>query len=491
VSTPFACLPAARRQENRLKLWPGRAASLAVVLAALALPPKAGATPVYSRKYASSCITCHTIYPKLNPFGEAFRRNGLRFPGAFDSDYVKLEVVELGQEANKKDFPAAVWPSWLTSIPGLAFGASSRVVLHPTTGSSAAVADNRAVVSLDRLVNGGNLFAAGSIDDSLSAFATVAVSDTAASLETAYVVWSDVVGPRHLVNLVVGSTNPTLTPFANGSSYLAGRQLFSVAMTTLYGGKNAPFRPTNRYNLLELKGVAAGRFEYSLGLNQGAHVGGARSAENTYGHLAVKLWGLRLDGERETAARGLSDVPGTESSWTLYGFAYRSNTRFDAAGSPSFQEVDVATTLGGGSRVQLGALELNLGGLRERHAHVSGLRGADGRLGRATQTALSGELSFLAYPWLAPALRVEHLIVSPTGGLSSNDTRILAGVSTLLRPNLRLAVSAVLERANRQADAGGAWRNLSGSGLWATPNDPASPVSPQLSFVNVDASIEF
>ena len=36
--------------------------------------------------------TCHTVYPRLTPFGEAFRRDGYRFPGV-DSDYAKQEPV--------------------------------------------------------------------------------------------------------------------------------------------------------------------------------------------------------------------------------------------------------------------------------------------------------------------------------------------------------------------------------------------------------------
>ena len=43
-----------------------------------------GAVPVFSRKYQTSCQTCHTIFPKLNPFGQAFRLNGYRMPAERD-----------------------------------------------------------------------------------------------------------------------------------------------------------------------------------------------------------------------------------------------------------------------------------------------------------------------------------------------------------------------------------------------------------------------
>ena len=64
----------------------------------------AGAVPVFSRKYGTSCQTCHTIFPKLNPFGQAFRLNGYRMPKETE-DQIKQQPVSLGAEAYKK-----IWP---------------------------------------------------------------------------------------------------------------------------------------------------------------------------------------------------------------------------------------------------------------------------------------------------------------------------------------------------------------------------------------------
>ena len=51
--------------------------SLAVVLA---MPPPASAIPAFSRKYGTSCTTCHSDFPKLNDFGKAFKDAGFKFP---------------------------------------------------------------------------------------------------------------------------------------------------------------------------------------------------------------------------------------------------------------------------------------------------------------------------------------------------------------------------------------------------------------------------
>src|SRR5512143_519767 len=119
--------------------WIGRTAAAVAVVVLLGFARKADAIPAFARKYGTSCQTCHVVYPKLTPFGEAFRRNGYRFPGV-DSDYVKQETVPLGQDAQKKAFPNTVWPGWIPAIPGIAIGANGQAVIHPQKSAGAAQA---------------------------------------------------------------------------------------------------------------------------------------------------------------------------------------------------------------------------------------------------------------------------------------------------------------------------------------------------------------
>ncbi|MFQ6616924.1 MAG: hypothetical protein ACE5HZ_09215, partial [Fidelibacterota bacterium] len=85
----------------------------------LVSPRGAEAIPSFARKYDTSCQTCHVAYPKLTPFGEAFRQNGFQWPGDIENEEanIKEEQVELGAEAYKRVFPHAVWPG---AIPGKA-----------------------------------------------------------------------------------------------------------------------------------------------------------------------------------------------------------------------------------------------------------------------------------------------------------------------------------------------------------------------------------
>ncbi len=85
-------------------------------LSILCFADRAQAIPVFARKYATSCITCHAGFPKLNGVGEAFRRNGYQFPQD-DDLLVKDEPILMGNEAYKDMWPNAIWPSDIPHLP--------------------------------------------------------------------------------------------------------------------------------------------------------------------------------------------------------------------------------------------------------------------------------------------------------------------------------------------------------------------------------------
>ena len=80
---------------------------------------EADAIPAFARKYETSCMTCHTAFPKLNAFGEGFRRRGYRMPsGGFD---VKQAPVSMGAPAWKRIWPNAIWPSEIPATAPISF----------------------------------------------------------------------------------------------------------------------------------------------------------------------------------------------------------------------------------------------------------------------------------------------------------------------------------------------------------------------------------
>src|SRR3972149_2182124 len=90
--------------------------SMLALLTLQFLKTEAEAIPVFARKYKTSCMTCHIAFPKLNPFGEAFRRNGYQIP-EFDEKYIKEKPIRLGAPAWKEVWPEGVWPGELPVIP--------------------------------------------------------------------------------------------------------------------------------------------------------------------------------------------------------------------------------------------------------------------------------------------------------------------------------------------------------------------------------------
>jgi len=78
---------------------------------------RVSAIPAFSRKYQTSCSTCHSNFPELSDFGEAFKKNGFKFPKD-DESFVKETPVLLGAKAQREAFPKAIFPGEIPrSIP--------------------------------------------------------------------------------------------------------------------------------------------------------------------------------------------------------------------------------------------------------------------------------------------------------------------------------------------------------------------------------------
>ena len=455
---------------------------LVVLLGALAagLTTPAHAIPSFARKYGTSCMTCHSVYPKLTPFGEAFRRNSFRFPGV-DADYVKQEKIPLVPKVPGDDEPFA-----LNAVPPLSFGFNGQAVAHPDKLSSGGRADNGAVFLTRDIVAEGHLWAGGSFSEVVSYFGEVTFSsDGTIDLEHAQVYASDLLGPKHAVNVRVGRGFSSLTSFGPHSSFLIDQIMPSSGVTALNGATGATWNVFDHFNGVEVNGVLAGRLDYAAGLNAGSS-DDIRSSENYYGHLGYKLGGMRLDGEGggkvDNATR-----PWEEQAVTIDAFAYRSvnSATFanpDPASTAQVLVLDSATVFGGNLRVQLDSLELNAGVYWENHNHAA----ADGS--GAKLIAPYGELSYIVEPWFVPAVRVEYSSFTPDGGATVDNVRIMPGIASAVRPNIKLVLSCDLESASGQPPGG--WGAVGGI---ASPSPNSTSTSVGLEFENIQlfASIAF
>src|SRR5581483_10095661 len=168
-------------------------------------------------------------------------------------------------------------------------------------------------------------------------------------------------------------------------------------------GASGSFTPgINELGTLELNGTVAGRFSYSLGVNAGLNdytpaAGGMSltpSAADAFAHVGFKLGGMRLDGEEggQTSSNAWE-----ETALTLDVFGYHSESYYnDEAGN---RLLDTAETVGGALHGQYRSLTLVLGAEDQFHNHPDSTG--------ASVSVLTGwgELSYVVFPWLIPAVR--------------------------------------------------------------------------------------
>lgn len=69
--------------------------ALAVVIN-LAVPGNVNATSQWSRKTGLSCSSCHTVFPRLNSFGEEFLKNGYQLMNTYKKDFKEAYPIEAG-----------------------------------------------------------------------------------------------------------------------------------------------------------------------------------------------------------------------------------------------------------------------------------------------------------------------------------------------------------------------------------------------------------
>ena len=439
-----------------------------VVIGLVATAGTAGAVPAFARKYKTGCVTCHTIFPKLNPFGEQFRRNGFRFPGV-DSDNIKAEPIPLGTDESKKAFPDQQWPGFLSPFPPIALGFNGQAIIHPDKNSSGGAADNHAVFNADTLVEEAHLWMAGNIDDSITFFGEVTASSDGIEVENAALYFNDLVGPPHALNVAVGKRIGSYTSFQPHASYFADLMLPTVPVTAMYGATSDPFAFNDNHNGIEANGILGGAFNYSLGLAAGTNID-TRNSANVYAHIGYKLGGSTLDGE-DTG--GVAQDLEHEESVTVDAFAYRAISRFMDGSTTPLLTKDVSLTFGGAIRAQMAELELDTGVFYQSDDHVS--------TGAGTTTTISqwNELSYLLYPWLALGARLEYLRLDQNGLAAVSDLKLMPGAAALIRPNLKLILTIPVEQATGSP---GAWDP---AGLYAAPVDTTSNVSLEIEAINL------
>lgn len=417
------------------------------------MPTPGAPIPSFSRKYRTTCSTCHTAAPKLNVLGEAFRLKGYRFPEN-DALLRRDEPVPLGEEPWKDLWPRAIWPGELPGAAPIALRLQNDLQLTRDQES--------AYRWTFRFPHEVYLLAAATLGEGLAAFFELEWSrELGTDLVQAKLEFQDLVPglPPRALNLWVGLQNLYLFTFADRQIDRAARQPFlwqqfrmaELELRNPVTGQT--LRSSNEFQLrrtqpaLELNGLAGGRLYYGVGLAQG---GSSRSTDNNnhkdvYWKLRYKLAGLRLDG---TYPPGSGPVLGgrgqlMDRSLTLEHFGY-------LGAEPVGDAQDDYRAYGVSLRWLYGPLDLGVGYVRARHQRPWGTPQA----GDVRYSSLFAKGEHLLLPWVLASLKWEHLVpraVASRQGFTEGgaaQTRVLPGLVLLIRQNVRGVVEAELFAAD-------------------------------------------
>ncbi|HEY6843822.1 MAG TPA: hypothetical protein VI391_06615, partial [Thermoanaerobaculia bacterium] len=287
----------------------GRRITLFSVLTAVILlfihVPAASAIPAFARKYQTSCQTCHVGFPKLNPFGEAFRLNGYRMPKETE-EQIKIKPVSLGAEAYKRMWPKAIWPSDLPGQVPLAINVKLASVYESSIGDS-----GRELTRNDfQFPQEVNLFMGGTLGEHMSFLGEVThaenpdgSSDT--EIERVHLQAGGFWGLEHLFNIKIGKF---ATDLAEGfhemwiSTDNAIDTLFTFNPVGLHGGAELSdggggISLPGDVKGIEVYGVGAHRFFYTAGAVNGLTSATQSGTKDIYARADYKFGGMGLDGD--------------------------------------------------------------------------------------------------------------------------------------------------------------------------------------------------
>lgn len=309
----------------------GLAGVIAIFLVMLGSVPKSSAIPAFSRKYQTSCTTCHNNYPELNDFGEAFKKNGFKFPKD-DETFVKEPPVLLGSKAQKEAFPGAVYPGEIPGFLPVAFRYEGNFNLNRKQPAGV-VAQSGFVPRTDLFVpNTFTVLAVGSFGQNFSFWIDDDISVDAANsnggMGDGWLKYSDLghgIGlPKNALNVRFGQFELDL-PFTQAKSiYLSPYDIYAepnVAGSLGTANNQTIFGSPQRG--IEFGGTPNnGNFDWSVAITNGSNTNDAvRSSKDVYIRLSQKF-NLERDPESRNAIQAAGPTGPRDHTSIRLGFYY-------------------------------------------------------------------------------------------------------------------------------------------------------------------------
>ncbi len=446
----------------------------ALLTAQLLNAPSAGAIPAFARKYQTSCSTCHNNFPELNDFGEAFKKNGFKFPKD-DETFVKEPPVLLGAKAQRMVFPKAIFPGELPGTIPIAFRYSGFATYNSKQPAELGFAPRTDLFA----PNTFTVIAAGSMGERLSFWIdddlSTGGSGANGGLGDGYLKVNDLghyLGlPKDMLNLRFGQFEMDV-PFTQARTVnLSDYDIYDqTSVAGSLGSTNNPFQFGAPQRGIEIGGYPNdGNFAWSVGAFNGSNDSSpSRNSKDVYGRISQRF-NLERDAKarKEVQAAGPTG-PRDHTSLKLGAFYYygRNALNLDGKLFPGFGTIHEPFYRAGGD-LRFKVRNFELWGLWMYGRDQNLLPNTDtGFVNRGTPITFNGgfaEAQYWFYPWLIGLMRYDA-VNSPAD--FSNDVsrtrtrnRFSPGVQVLIRANIK----AVFEYQHR-------WQQPYGDGLFFRPN---------------------
>lgn len=443
---------------------------LASLIYAFASTPRADAIPAFSRKYQTSCTTCHNNFPELNDFGVAFKKNGFKFPKD-DESFVKEPPVLLGAKAQKEAFPNALYPGEIPGNLPIAFRYSGFAQYNSKVPLAVGFTPRTDLFA----PNTFTILAAGSFGPNISFWIdndiSTGGSGAAGGLGDGYIRANDVGHwlhlPKDALNVRFGQFELDL-PFSQARTInLSDYDIYDQASVALanpalceFATPPAPACTTNNPFVFGVpqRGIEFGgypndgNFTWSVAFVNGNNDGpAARNSKDIYSRISY-TFNLERDASvrREVQAAGPTG-PRDHTSIRIGAFGYYGRNALNIGGSlfptlPTIREPFYRA--GGDFRFKYRKFELWGLGMFGHDTNVIPNAPSDTATGFVSTTPVTfaggfAEAEYWFYPWLIGLMRYDG-VNSPTdfaNGLSRYNTRnrVSPGLQVLVRANIKLA----------------------------------------------------
>lgn len=417
--------------------------------------------PAFARQYQTSCVMCHTAVPKLNPLGEAFRLNGYQLPD--NRSLVRRDTgIALGDDAWRDAWPRAIWPGQIPSFPPI----SLRVEFKATAQRAATEPASTSFAFPEDVY----LLYGSSLGDGVSAFVgTVWTRERGLQLTQAKIVLADPIRAFSHGKLNVSIGQQFLYPFTfadpridratvtvfDWQKYRVSDLTARDRATGATHASQVAFRLRGSQPMIELSGLATPRLAWAIGVSQGAGVGedDQNQAKDLLARLRYKIGGLRLDGAYDTGGG-----PGTAGHGQLQErraviletFAYLGN---EPTAQPGVGDRHI--TVGVASRLLQGPLDLGAGVVWHRDDDPWGVGTP------ADMRSVFVKAEWQVQPWLFGFVKGERFRAGsamsrgPRVDADKARSRVMPGITALLRPNVRAALEGELFTRESESAASG------------------------------------